>query len=495
MLKDVHDLGLIFDSKTPLIRLESFEEKRALQLLTRVAIKQGRSLFYWSITEGLQRFGFGEEVSKVEVMDPDVVLEHIKKQTEPTIFVLCDFHPYFHNNPKIVRLMKDIALLGEARRHTLVLLSHEITLPPELTRYSAYFNLSLPDDAQIMSLIKEEAKDWMAQNKGVKVKTDNMTLHKLVNNLRGMTFEDTRRLIRGVIVDDGAITEADIPELNKAKFDLMDMGGILSFEYDTERFSDVGGLDNLKDWLEHRKTFFSGQEQSVAGVDQPKGILLLGIQGGGKSLAAKAVAGLWGLPLLRLDFGALYNKFIGETEKNLRAALHQAGQVSPCVLWLDEIEKGLVLSESDEGVSRRILGTLLTWMSERKHPVFLVATSNDIRQLPPELIRKGRFDEIFFVDLPDQSIRQQIYAIHLKRRSLVVEDFDLNLLANLSDGFTGAEIEQCIVSGLYRSASQKEALTMDILIQEIMRTNPLSQTMAESIESLRDWASQRTVIA
>jgi SpoVK/Ycf46/Vps4 family AAA+-type ATPase len=493
MLKDAHDLGLIVASRIPLIRLESFEEQRALQLLTRVGISQSLPLSCWSITDGLQRLGFGQDVANAASQDPEAVLEYIKSAKDAALFTLCDFHPYFHNNPKIVRLLKDIAL---QQNHTVVLLSHAIEVPGELGRYTAYFKLSLPDDAQIMKLVRDEAKNWAELNAGIKVKSDNATIRKLVGNLRGMTFDDTRRLIRGVIFDDGAITENDIPELNKAKFELMDMDGVLSFEYDTEQFSDVGGLDNLKAWLTQRHgAFLSDEEHVPVGIDRPKGILLLGIQGGGKSLAAKAVAGLWGLPLLRLDFGALYNKFIGETEKNLREALQQAELMSPCVLWLDELEKGLGSSDNDDGVSRRVLGTLLTWMSERPSSVFMVATSNDIRALPAELVRKGRFDEIFFVDLPDDQVRQDIFAIHLARREQSRARFDLPLLASLSEGFTGAEIEQVVVSGLYTAAAQEQVLDSDILIQEIMRTNPLSVTMAEAVAQLRQWALERTVPA
>ncbi|ROS01232.1 SpoVK/Ycf46/Vps4 family AAA+-type ATPase [Sinobacterium caligoides] len=493
MLKDSRDLALIINSKVPLIRLESFEEERALQLLTRVGISQSLPLYCWSVTEGLQRLGFGLEVGNQQHQEPDEVLEHIKKSRQPSLFVLCDFHPYLHNTPKISRLLKDIAMRHATTPHTVVLLSHSIELPPELNRFSAYFKLSLPDDADIQKLIRAEAKHWSKQNPGSRVRSDNATMRKLVSNLRGMTNEDTKRLIRGVIYDDGAITEEDIPELNKAKFELMDMQGVLSFEYDTEKFSDVGGLNNLKKWLQQRQQAFLNQQEAT--IDAPRGILLLGIQGGGKSLAAKAVAGLWGLPLLRLDFGALYNKFIGESEKNLREALQQAGLMSPCVLWLDELEKGLANSDSDDGVSRRILGTLLTWMSEHKDPVFLVATSNDISALPAELVRKGRFDEIFFVDLPDHEVRRDIFNIHLQRRQLPLDRFDLEALSELSEGFTGAEIEQAVVSGLYSAAARQQPLDTDLLSHELISTNPLSVTMAEPIAKLRHWAEERTVIA
>jgi len=266
---------------------------------------------------------------------------------------------------------------------------------------------------------------------------------------------------------------------------------VLSYEHDTARFADVGGLANLKRWLgERQRMFFAGE-----GVDIPKGMLLVGVQGSGKSLAAKAVAGLWGLPLLRLDFGCLYNKFFGETERNLREALALAEQMSPCVLWVDEIEKGLASGDQDGGVSQRVLGTLLTWMAERKSSVFMVATANVIDRLPPELVRKGRFDELFFVDLPEPEIRAEIFRIHLQRRELEPSAFDLTQLAAASDGFSGAEIEQVVVSALYAAQAQQQSVDNGTLLRGIQATSPLSVIMAERLAELRAWARGRTVSA
>ncbi|MFT5032716.1 MAG: SpoVK/Ycf46/Vps4 family AAA+-type ATPase [Bacteroidia bacterium] len=337
-----------------------------------------------------------------------------------------------------MRLLKDIAQDAEATAQLLVLISHSLKLPAELTRLSAYFKLSLPSEQQLESMIREEA--------------------------------------RAAIRDDGAIDGSDLPDINRGKFQLMDMEGILSFEYNTEKFSSVGSLHGLKVWLEHRKAAFL--EHTDTG-DCPKGLMLLGVQGGRKSLAAKAIAGVWGLPLLRLDFAALYNKYIGETEKNLREALQLSELMSPCVLWIDEIEKGLANGQSDDGTSRRIQGTLLIWLSERTKPVFVVCTSNDISGLPPELVRKGRLDEIFFVDLPDDAIRQDICVIHLRKRGQNPEQFDLALLASTSEGFSGAEIEQAVVSGLYNCAARAQALSSELLVDALEKTRLLSVVMSK----------------
>jgi len=316
-------------------------------------------------------------------------------------------------------------------------------------------------------------------------------LQQVVKNLRGLSHAEARALARNVICDDGAITQEDLPELNRSKFQLLDLDGVLGFEYETARFAEVGGLANFKRWLAERQgAFLDGQ-----GDDLPRGVMLVGVQGGGKSLAAKAVAGLWGLPLLRLDFACLYNKYFGETERNLREALTLAEQMAPCVLWMDEIEKGLATGDMDGGVSQRVLGTLLTWMAERTAPVFMVATANAIDRLPAELLRKGRFDELFFVDLPDLATRAEIFRIHLTRRELQPDDMGLMVLAGASDGFSGAEIEQVVVSAVYAGQAQQRDVDQAMLLDCIRATSPLSVVMVERLDALREWARGRTVQA
>ena len=493
-MQDVHDISLIIDSSVPIIVLETTDEKRALELLTQVAMKKQLGYFCWSITEGLNRLGFGDTLtSNDEHESPQDVLKKIKTHRDPSIFALCDYHPYLPGKPEHVRLLKDIALNYASLKHTLVLVSHEVEVPAEIQHLTARFSLQLPNDAQLMALVREEVNAYSKDHIGQKIKSDQGTLKKLIKNLRGLSRQDARRLIRGVIRDDGAITEADLPEVNKAKFELIDMDGVLSFEYDTEKFSAVGGLHKLKQWIQKREAIFLNTENQT--LDKPKGVMLLGIQGGGKSLAAKAIAGLWGVPLLRLDMAALYNKYIGETEKNLNKSLRQAEMMSPCVLWIDEIEKGLASGQGEDGTSRRILGTMLTWMAEREANVFVVATSNDVSQLPPELMRKGRLDEIFFVDLPALSVREEIFAIHLSKRNFTAENFRLQELAQQTDGFSGAEIEQAIVAALYSASSARQPLTTEHIAAQIENTYPLSVVMAEQMAQLRHWADGRTVLA
>jgi SpoVK/Ycf46/Vps4 family AAA+-type ATPase len=322
------------------------------------------------------------------------------------------------------------------------------------------------------------------------VQTTNKVVDLLVRNLAGLTATDARRLALKAINDDGVISESEIPDVMRAKYELLGRDALLSFEYDTVKFSEIGGMTRLRGWLEVRKSVFIESDDAF---DPPRGVLLLGVQGCGKSLAAKATAGILGVPLLRLDFGVLYNKYYGETERNLRKSLETAEVMSPCVLWMDEIEKGLAADGNDDGLSRRVLGTLLTWMSERKQPVFLVATANDITQLPPEFVRKGRFDEIFFVDLPSARNREEILKIHLRKRSLDPADFDLPPLVRATEGFSGSEIEQAIVSAMYTAHAQTRQASQDDLLAEIKQTRPLSVVMAEKVKEIRDWAAARTV--
>ena len=321
---------------------------------------------------------------------------------------------------------------------------------------------------------------------------DPKALKLLVRNLGGLTRADTERLAYEAVCNGGAITACDLPNVMQAKYELLNRNGVLSFEYDTARFSDLGGLKRFKAWLDQRRKALNG---SAGRLEPPKGVMLIGVQGCGKSLAAKAAAGILNVPLLRLDFGALYNKFHGETERNLRESLKQAEVMNPCVLWIDELEKGLATGSGDSGLSRRILGTFLTWMAEKDQSVFVVATANDITQLPPELVRKGRFDEIFFVDLPSPRVRADILRIHLKMRDLDVKSFDLAEMTQASTGFSGAEIEQAIVSALYTASAAEESLATAHVLAECQRTRPLSVVMREKIQGLRAWAAERTVPA
>ena len=504
---DLKNLKLLLESHFPIIVIETHEEIRAIDLLKKAILSSRFQLLSWSATEGLANHIannpsqpiFKELHLKGEVphqhhnsTEPDAMLERVKRHVKDSLVILLDFHPYL-SEPRIVRLVKEIALNHQQSHTRLVFISHRFDIPAEFQKLCTRFELALPDKNKITQLVKDEARVWSLRHRQ-KVKVDSKAMDLLIQNLSGVSTSDARRLIRNAIYDDGAITHSDVKEVMEAKYQLVAQDGVLAFEYDTAEFANVGGFKHLKDWLNKRKQVFLGNHANKA-LDTPKGILLLGVQGCGKSLAAKAIAGVWGVPLLRLDFGALFNKYIGETEKNIRDALKSADVLSPCVLWIDEIEKGIQTNDGTTGTAQRVLATFLTWMAENKKSVFVVATANDIQSLPPELIRKGRMDEIFFVDLPNAQARKEILAVHLRKRDIDVSRFDLALLAHESEGFSGAELEQAIVAASYSAFANEKAVDNENILNEIQHTRPLSIVMAERIDELRRWAKNRTVSA
>ena len=489
-----HDLELILRSRTPIVVIESQDEARVLQLLQSIAVSRAGDdyapLFRWTITDGLQRIDISLEPQSLNSQPTDV-LKHIRAVSKPGIYVLLDFHPFLED-PVHVRLIKDICIEYRSVPRQLILMSHKISMPRELETFSARFDMNLPSEEERARIVKRAVNDYGTDHPGSRVQVDRKAHSLLVQNLAGLTYSDTERLARNAIYVDGAITKSDLPGVMQAKYELLNRGGALQFEYDTARFSDVGGLTRLKKWLTQRRPAFD-RDITASHLDAPKGILLLGIQGCGKSLSAKATAGIFGVPLLRLDFGAIYDKYHGETERKLRESLKTADVMSPCVLWIDEIEKGIAGRGGETGTSQRVLGTFLTWMAERKSQVFIVATANDISTLPPEMVRKGRFDEIFFVDLPRPEIRAAILAIHLTNRKQALGNFDIDGLAKAMDGFSGAEVEQAVVSALYAAHAKSQPLATDHILEEIGQTRPLSIIMHEKIATMRDWAAGRTV--
>jgi len=489
-----HDLEVTLRSRTPIIVIETSDEARILEMLQSITITGPSTtyqpLFRWTVTDGLQRLDIALEPQTVN-SDPTSVLKHIRAVDKPGVYVLLDFHPFL-DDPVHVRLIKDICLRYREAPRQIVLISHTVTLPVELEPFSVRFEIAMPTETERRRIIQRVADEWAAEHPGSRVKADSKAYEMLVHNLAGLTHRDIEQLARNAIFVDGAITSSDLPGVMQAKYELLNRGGALQFEYETAHFGDVGGLERLKKWLMQRKSAFNG-DPSAAHLDFPKGILLIGVQGCGKSLAAKATAGVFGAPLLRLDFGTIYDKYHGETERKLRESLRTADVMAPCVLWIDEIEKGLAGRGGESGTTQRVLGTFLTWLAEKHSQVFVVATANDISSLPPELVRKGRFDEIFFVDLPRLEVRASIFAIHLDGRHQAVTDFDIGQLAAASEGFSGAEIEQAIVGALYAAHAAGESLTTQHILAEIRETRPLSVVMVERVEALREWAVGRTV--
>ena len=507
------DLEVLLRSRVPLIAVESRDESEVLKALTRACVRLpakgplagpsaagspatgsqavGQPLFQWTVTDGLKRLDIDVGPPQRTLTEPIEILKHIRATALAGAYALLDFHPYLHDST-LVRLLKDIAQdYGKCAR-TLVLVSYALDIPREIEHLTARCSLALPDPNERRQLVEDVARQWMRDNPRQAIKIDKHALALLVENMNGLTASDTQRLARKAICDDGALQASDVPSVMRAKYDLLNHNGILRYEHDTARFTEVGGLSNLKSWLEKRRDAFDG---SAPQLDAPKGVMLLGVQGCGKSLAARASAGIFNVPLLRLDCGALFDKFVGESERNLRESLSTADLLSPCVLWIDEIEKGFAAGDTDGGATRRVLGSFLTWLAEKSSRVFVVATANDISALPPELIRKGRFDEIFFVDLPDAGARSEIFTIHLGKRGLKATDFELPALVAAADGFSGAEIEQAIVSAQYLANSENCTITQKHIERALHETRPLSVLMAEPVAALRAWAQGRTVSA
>jgi MoxR-like ATPase len=487
------DLVTLIRASTPLLVIESSEETRVVEGFRHAIAQALRPLYRWSITDGLKRLDLDRDEETEDAPDASLMLQAIKRHPAPGVYLLLDFQPYLRY-PMTLRLLREIVQRTDCAEHTIVLVGGAFELPAELAAVATRFAFELPDGDALAALLREEAFRYSRDHDGRRVVVDADAARAIVRNLKGLSFDDARRIVRKLIYDDGALTAADLPNLARAKYALLDRNGLLHFEYETAQFANVAGLGRLKLWIAQRRPAFLG-EKLAAKLDPPKGVLLLGVQGCGKSLAAKAIAGGFGVPLLRLDIGTLYNKYQGETERNLRDALKNAELLAPCVLWIDEIEKALATAGADDGVSRRVLGYLLTWMAERKAPVFLVATANDVQALPAELLRKGRFDEVFFVDLPDAAVRGEIFRLHLVQRSLDLADYDIDALAGATAGFSGAEIEQLIVAALYAALAGRGKPTQAHLLTEVRNTRPLSVLMAERVAELRAWARERTVPA
>ena len=490
-----HELQTLLSSRVALIVIESREEARVLALVQETSLKvrvgRGWGVFQWTVTEGLRRIDIDLGAAQRTLSAPDQVLKHLKATPMAGIYVLLDFQPYL-NDPVNVRLLKDIAQDYDRVARTVVLMSCDLTLPEELEHLAARLHLSMPSANERLMIVTRVAREWTAANPTKPVHLEPEALAKLVDNLNGLTASDAERLVRHAIFDHGSLTLSDMPGVMSAKYDLLNRRGSLSYEPATAKFTDVGGMRNLRHWLANRKSAFDGSAQEL---DPPKGVLLLGVQGCGKSLAARAAAGIFGVPLVRLDFGALYTKWQGEAEKNLRESLQAAEGLAPCVLWVDEIEKALSGGDGDSGVSRRVLGTFLTWLAEQRSRIFVVATANDITTLPPELIRKGRFDEIFFVDLPNPAARAEIIAIHTQKRGLAFNPAELAALAGRCEKFSGAEIEQAVVAALYSAHASGKPVTAALIAQEMQTTRPLAVVMGENVAALRAWAAGRTVCA
>ncbi len=490
----IDDLRLLIRSRHPVITIETAEESRALARVREAVGSFAFPCYVWDLIEGLREVS-SHGVSVHQTRKPVEALAHLVSLEWPAVFVMCDFCRHLED-AAAERLLRRFAETASSRRQTLILIDAVARMPDSCARLAVPFQFSLPSETELRGIVRdtfrEHSRYWKARSELTQGQYD-----QLVWLLRGLTADEARLAVSRVILDDDCLNADDLPRLLEIKREMISRGGVLEYVDATPGLESIGGLACLKRWLLRRADALTARAREF-GLSPPRGVLLLGVQGCGKSAACKAVAAAWGVPLLRLDPGTLYDKFIGESERHLRRAIDQAESMAPIVLWIDEIEKAFASAGSesaDGGLSRRLFGTLLTWLQDHTAPVFCAATANDISVLPPELVRKGRFDEIFFVDLPRRDVRKQILAIHLRKRGRRPEQYDLAALAEASEGFSGAEIEQALISALYAAFGERRELKTADILAEIQMTRPLSVTMAERVAALRAWAAERCVPA
>jgi len=524
-MADVLDrLKVLINSSTPIVVMETVEEMRAVALVRAACADLNMGVFEWSIAGGLVRSGSNapaipagalqmridaarhaadpnapesRQAAIYNTAEPVQALANMETMTLEAVFILKDFHRHM-DDPVVVRRLRDVGQSFSTNRRTVIITAPSISVPAELGSLVEYLDLPLPDVTRLRQLI-QEIYTRLAKTYTLKLELDAGGVDAMANNLRGLTEEEADRAVSQALVKRYALCAETITDVLEAKKDLLRHSGMLEFIDASENMASVGGLENLKGWLAQRKGAWESSAREF-GLEPPKGVIILGVQGGGKSLCARAVAGEWKLPLVKFDSAAIYDKYIGETEKRIQKVFRVAEGLAPCVLWIDELEKvfagsGPDSASVDAGVSSRLLASFLGWMQERKAPVFAAATCNNVNALPPELIRKGRFDELFFVDLPNQTERKQIFGIQLARRKRNPGDFDLNQVATAAKGFSGAEIDAAVQTALYAAYSGKTEVTTATLLQALRSTVPLSTTRAEEIDALRKWARTRAVAA
>lgn len=486
------ELVLLINSCSPLIAVETSEEDRLEELVVAAAAKLAVPAYTWTVTAGLARVG-GSGIYGTD--QPEAALANISLIGGDAVFLLKDFARYCDTD-RISRRLRDLAEKFRTARRSIIISAASLQLPAELAPETAEFKLGFPSADELLPHVREVFAE-IALNRGIPIGVDASVRMQIARNLVGLTEQEAMRVLRKCLL---AHASADglIEAVLDAKREALRTAGLLEPVEGHCSFADVAGLKRLRDWIDKRRSALTPEGQRF-GLAPPKGVLITGVQGCGKSLAARAIAGEWSIELTRLDAGALYDKFVGESEKRLHSVLELAQKLAPVVLWIDEIEKAFasagISGDADAGLSQRLLATLLTWMQDREGGVFLVATSNNITALPPEMLRKGRFDEIFFVDLPNATARNVLFVLHLEKRQRDPAAFDLAALVTASEGFSGAEIEAVIVAGLYTAFDRKQDLTNAILLEEIKATQPLSVTRAEEIQAIRDWARSRTVLA
>ncbi len=477
------EFELLLRARYSLIYIPTREEERLETAIAQVAKQQGnRGVYLWDFVEGYQGSpndaGFGKR-------NPLQALEFIEKlpASAAGIFVLRDFHRFLED-VGVSRKLRNLARLLKSQPKNIVIIAPQLSIPEELTDVLTVLEFPLPTPSEIQTEIER-----LAQATGQTLEP--RTLDDLVRSCQGLSIERIRRVLARAIATHRELRPEDVDLILEEKRQTIRQTQILDFYPTSANIADIGGLDNLKDWLLRRGGAFSERARQY-GLPHPRGLLLVGIQGTGKSLTAKAIAHHWHLPLLRLDVGRLFAGLVGESESRTRQMIQLAEALAPCILWIDEIDKAFAGADSkgDAGTTSRVFGTFITWLAEKNSPVFVVATANNIQALPPEMLRKGRFDEIFFVGLPSQTERRAIFAVHLARlRPQSLQQYDLDRLAYETPDFSGAEIEQTLIEAMHIGFSQNRDFATDDILEAASQTVPLARTAQEQIERLQAWAA------
>lgn len=485
------------------IRIVTMEEAEALHMAHHAAMtiqyagNGSGGMAAWSAVKGVYDGMLAGAVGLEGTENAAAAMAHLAVAHAARLIVTLDLAPHLRDE-RTLRAWRELVVECERRGGCLVMIDAADDAPPVVVAEATRFDLSYPTETELESIVRTTLQS-MNRDRPIKADITRKELRTIIRNLRGLTRRQARRVIRDVVAEDRSFDIYDLNSIIARKRQLLEGGGLLEYVKAPVDLDAVGGMKNLKRWLKRRGQAESDDAHQF-GIESPRGVLILGVQGAGKSLCAKAIATAWQRPLLRMDVGSLYDRYVGESERRLRDAFRQAEAMAPIVLWIDEVEKAFASAASetganDGGLSRRMFGMLLTWMQEHKDPVFLVATANDIAALPPELMRKGRFDEIFFVDLPNKEARREIIAFHLTKRKRDAAKFDMARLVSASEGYTGAEIEQGIVSALHESFAGRKELTTEMVEEALVGSPPLSVTMAERIHELRVWAQGRCVMA
>jgi adenylate kinase family enzyme len=496
-MKFQEDLETLIRARYPILYIISSEEMRVQNVIVEIARKRQKKVFEWSCSTGIVPAGTSIQSQKnrnAATKDPLAALDQVIEQVEPALYIFKDFHPFLtRNNFAVVRKLKEIALHLKNSFKTILLVSPVMEIPTELEKEITVLNYPLPSREDLSELLDKIIED-VKQFKQVKIDLDEAGRERLLQAALGLTLGEAENVIAKIIVKDERLSGDDVNEVFAEKQQIIRKSGLLEYYTTEDSFANIGGLAILKDWLDKRAAAFT-KEARAFGLPAPRGILMLGVQGCGKSLCAKAVSNQWRLPLLRFDMGRMFGSLVGSSEENVRRAIAVAESVAPAILWVDEIDKAFAGSQgsgaTDGGTTARVFGTFLTWLSEKTAPVFVVATANDISHLPPELLRKGRLDEIFFVDLPGSAERREIFRIHLNRRGRAADNFDTAALAEASPDCSGAEIEEAINSALYDAFYAREEITTESILATLSQTVPLARTMDEQIDRLRNWAEGR----